>query len=115
MLERREAGHGTDSLVITDPTSTQRKNATPSCFRVKEILAFFRELGEGLGALRARVGERFEAARAVGELSAEAELRVLEEAGMVAARAEMRKKKPAIAGILRLIEFRNMHTTLEEV
>ncbi len=117
MFAARELAHGTDTLVVTDPSSTQNKNATPSCYRIKDILLFFREFADKLNALRNIVSIRFEEALAntgKSSLTQQQLTEVVSKAGMAVMRGKGSGSKTALASALGLVSFEHISTTFDE-
>ena len=101
-FEIRTLSHGVDALVILDPTSTQTKNVTPHCFKLKEILVFFRNLDLKFEKLRDLVRES-------GELGEINEAKALGNAGF-----KFGEGKVGVLGeIFGFVEFNNIRTTLD--
>lgn len=127
-FDARTPAHGPDALIVIDPMSMMGKNATPSCFKIREVLAFFKTISDRLTALKSRVAEIFETISAkkdsnirVGESDPDYHdtlaFQVLEASGLATGTATpepCRPTKLTLTEILGLIEFRGMSTTLDE-
>lgn len=61
MFEHRTQAHGLEALIIVDPTSNQGKNASISCYKIREVLGLFRKIWDRLAATKSLVASKCEA------------------------------------------------------
>ena len=90
-----------DALMVFDPTSSMLKNVTPHCFKIQEVLLFFKNWFAKFEALRICVKE-FK-----GEDGVE-EDEILRNSGFDIEGGKVR----ILGGLFGLAEFKNMKTTL---
>jgi len=65
VFEHRTQAHGMESVIIVDPTSNQGKNASMSCFKIRDVLALFRRIWDRLSATKSLVASKCEALNAL--------------------------------------------------
>ena len=60
MFEHRTLAHGLEALIVVDPTSNQAKNASISCFKIRDVLALFKTISDKLTLAKSLISTKFD-------------------------------------------------------